>query len=155
MDFCLCSIVIIYRRRNYIPMSNKKQAQYNGLREYLAKVGTKSQRRKKYRAIIEELGQRNISLDDLQDPFNSAKSRGFIDLLDTTDATLDDLVVLQQYANAIIDRDTRSAEFLRDTSGQKPTADINVNATANPLSELSLDELKAIAAYMRANGKTE
>ena len=105
-------------------MDNK---QYNSLMERLNRIGTSKTRRKKYKHIVEEMGARDIKLDDISaDNFNG-KSKGFLELIKETKMTMDEAVVLQQYAKAITQQDTKAAEFLRDSVGDKPSTNVNMN----------------------------
>lgn len=120
---------------------NKERA-YNKQMESNSILGTKKQRRKKYREIIKELGSRDISYADIANGLGE-KEKGFLDMVKSTPGmTMNDVVVLQQYAKAIIDKDTRAAEFLRDTAGEKPSTQIDMNNNSdNGLSQMSLEEL--------------
>ena len=119
-------------------MTNKK---YNEIMEKRALVGDAKTRRRKYREIIRELGIRHITLSDIN---NNTKSQGFAEMLADTSMTMDDMVILQQYSKAIIDRDTKSAEFLRDTAGEKPSTQIDMSVEEKGLSKMSLDELREL-----------
>lgn len=120
---------------------------YNGAREALNLIGSKSGRRKKYKKIIQEMGARNISLQDIA---TDGKSRGFLDMVNTTNMTMDEVVVLQQYAKAIVDQDVKSATFLRDTAGETPKATVEIEGSENGLSSMSLSELQELAATLKA-----
>lgn len=114
---------------------------YNAIREAanLKKSRAKASRQT-FKKIISELGARNITLENIA---HDEKQAGFLDLIDETGATLDELVVLQQYSKAIVDRDTRSAEFLRDSVGEKPSQIIDVKPQSG-LSQLTIEELEAL-----------
>lgn len=116
------------------------QRAYNKKMEQLNLQGTKKARRKKYKAIIEEMGARGITLEDLSNNLNG-KDKGFLDMMSKTGMTMDEALVAQQYAKAIIDKDTRAAEFIRDSVGEKPSQQIDVNGEVSGLSAMSLDEL--------------
>ena len=103
-------------------------------------------RKKRFKNIIEELGDCQISLKDIA---NGDKTDGFLYLLDKNGATFDEMVVLQQYSKAIIDRDTKSAEFLRDSSGQKPSTTVDLNDNRSGLSQMSIEELEEMRDLMR------
>lgn len=122
----------------------------NGKLEQLARLGTKAQRRKKYKMIIQELGARHISLADIA---NGDKMPGFLEMLDKTGSTMDDAVILQQYANAIIDRDTRAAEFLRDTVGEKPSNTVDLTTNEGGLSKLSDEDLASLLTLLKEKEK--
>ena len=110
------------------------------------RLGNKTTRRKKYKEIIKEMGVRNISLSNIS---NGEKIPGMIDLMDKTGMTMDEYVVLGQYSKAILDRDTRASEFLRDSVGEKPTNVIDINNEDNGLSKMSLEELQAMRAELQ------
>lgn len=114
---------------------------YNKRMEKLNLVGSAKQRRKKYKDIVKELGAREITLADIAaDNFNG-KTKGFLDMMDETGMTMDEAVVMQQYAKAIIDKDTKSAEFIRDTAGEKPSTQLDMTMDGGGLSKMSLEEL--------------
>lgn len=120
---------------------SKSDRSYNGLRESLNLKGTKKERRRKYKQIISELGIRNITMEDIAKGLGD-KEPGFINMMHETDMTLDEAVVLQQYAKAIINQDTRAAEFLRDSVGEKPSQQLDINSTdESGLSKMSYEEL--------------
>ena len=108
---------------------------------------TKGARKRRYKQIIEELGKREISLIDITE---GIKNKGVLDAILGKGGSLDDFVVLQQYAKAIVDADTKAAEFLRDTSGQKPTTSVDLATTTGGLSEMSLEELTAFREELEA-----
>lgn len=132
-------------------MNNK---QYNSQRERIARHGTPTTVKKKMKQIAIELGARNITLQNIADQDFGGKSRGFIDMMEETEMTLDDVVILQQYAKAIINQDTKAAEFIRDTKGEKPatTVDMSVD-NKSPIESMSDDELKEYKALLEANVK--
>lgn len=118
------------------------QRAYNKRMEKQNLLGTPKQRRKKYREIVKEMGARQITLEDIsKDDFNG-KLPGFLDMMDETGMTMDEAAVLQQYSKAIIDRDTRAVEFLRDTVGEKPSQQLDINSNdESGLSKMSYEEL--------------
>jgi len=129
-------------------MSNRKMT--NAAREKQAIMGTKTQRRKKYRQLVKEMGQRNISLKDIA---LGEKEKGFLQLIKDTELTMDEVLVLQQYSKAIVDRDTKAAEFIRDTAGEKPSTQIELSDDDNGLSKLSLEELREMKADLERLAK--
>ena len=130
------------------------QRAYNKKMEQINLQGTKKQRRKKYKAIIEEMGARGITLVDLANNLNG-KDKGFLDMKKETGMTLDEAVVAQQYAKAIVDKDTRAAEFIRDTVGEKPSQQIDVNGEVSGLSAMSLDELLELRDLLKNANKED
>ena len=130
------------------------QRAYNKRMEQLNLQGTKKQRRKKYAHIIKEMGVRNITLEDVANGLGD-KEKGFLDMMNKTGMTMDETVVLQQYAKAIIHQDTRSAEFLRDTAGEKPSTQIDLTSDEGGLSKMSLEELKELKALLQELKKEE
>ena len=112
---------------------------YNALREAGAMNKMNKAKRKKYKAIIDGMGECQITLEDIS---KGQKLDGLAALLDEHGATLDEYVVLGQYSNAIYDRNTKSAEFLRDTAGEKPSTQVDLNSkTESGIGALSLEEL--------------
>lgn len=105
-------------------------------------LGTPKQRRKKYKEIVKEMGARQITLDDISKDDMNGKLPGFLDMMDKTGMTMDEAAILQQYSKAIIDRDTKAVEFLRDTVGEKPSQQLDINSTdESGLSKMSYEEL--------------
>lgn len=130
-------------------MDNKK---YNTIRERIARQGTPTQIKKKMKQIAIELGQRNITLKDIASTDFGGKSRGFIDMMDKTGMTMDDVVMLQAYSKAIIDRDIKAAEFIRDTKGEKPATTVDMSVSdKSPIEQMSDEELKAYSELLKAN----
>lgn len=130
-----------------------KQRAYNKMMEKQNLVGTAKQRRKKYKKIIEEMGVRNITLDDITNRLDKKKP-GIIDMMNETEMTFDELVVLQQYGNAILNGDTRSAEFLRDSVGEKPSTQLDVTSTdESGLSKMSYEELVELRDLLKKQNK--
>lgn len=124
--------------------------------EQLNLNGSKKQRRKKYSQIVKDLGERNITLNDIAGGLGD-KEKGFLDMMSETGMTMNEAVVLQQYAKAIINQDTRSAEFLRDTAGEKPSTQIEMSGDDSGLSKMTLEELRELKAALlkMANEKKE
>jgi hypothetical protein len=130
-------------------MDNKR---YNTVRERIARQGTPTEVRKKMKQIAIELGQRNITLKDIASTDFGGKSRGFIDMMDKTGMTMDDVVMLQAYSKAIIDRDIKAAEFIRDTKGEKPSTTVDMTVgDKSPIEQMSDEELKAYSELLKAN----
>lgn len=130
-------------------MDNKR---YNAIRERIARQGTPTQVKKKMKQIAIELGQRNITLKDIASTDFGGKSRGFIDMMDKTGMTMDDVVMLQAYSKAIIDRDIKAAEFIRDTKGEKPATTVDMSVSdKSPIEQMSDEELKAYSELLKAN----
>ena len=130
-------------------MDNKK---YNGMMERINRIGTSKERRKKYKHIVEELGSRGITLNDISDENFNGKSRGFIDMIKNEKMTMDEVVVLQQYAKAIIQQDTKAAEFIRDSVGEKPSSTVNMNVEEkSALESMTLEELEDYKLLLEAN----
>lgn len=118
------------------------QRAYNKRMEKQNLLGTPKQKRKKYREIVKEMGARNITLQDIASDDLNGKYLGFLDMMDETGMTMDEAAVLQQYSKAIIDRDTKAVEFLRDTVGEKPSTQLDIKSDdESGLSKMSLEEL--------------
>lgn len=123
------------------------KSKYNKIRELNALKANNKARRKKYKDIIKEMGECEITLKDIS---KGEKLDGLTYLLDKNGATLDEYVVLQQYANAIYDRSTKAAEFLRDTAGEKPSTQVDLNdSRTSGLSQMSLEELKEMRDLLK------
>lgn len=128
-------------------MSNKMDpAQYRKLMESLALKGTKKENRRKYKTIIQELGEREITLSDIA---QKVKLPGLMEMLGNNVMTLDDLTVLRMYARAIETGDVKAAEFLRDTAGEKPTTQVELTQPVSPLAEMSKEDLVTLAEVFK------
>lgn len=122
------------------------------MRERIARQGAPTTVKKKMKQIAIELGARNITLQNIASQDFGGKSRGFIDMMEETEMTLDDVVVLQQYAKAIINQDTKAAEFIRDTKGEKPATTVDMSVSdKSPIEQMSDEELKAYSELLKAN----
>ena len=130
-------------------MDNKR---YNTTRERIARLGTPTEVKKKMKQIAIELGARQITLQDIATKDFNGKSRGFIDMMDKTGMTMDDVVMLQAYSKAIIDRDIKAAEFIRDTKGEKPSTTVDMSVhDKSPIEQMSDEELAAYKELLIAN----
>lgn len=120
--------------------------------ERINRTGTPSQKRKKYKTIVKELGARGITMKDIsQDNFNG-KSMGFLEMMGESGMTFDEVVVLQQYAKAIINQDTKAAEFIRDSVGDKPSTNVNMNVEeTSGMATMSQEELEKFKMLLEAN----
>ena len=127
---------------------------YNKQMEKLNMQGTKKERRKKYKNIIQDMGVRGITFKDIASGLG-AKEKGFAEMVKKNDMTMDEVVVLQQYSKAIIDRDTRAAEFLRDTVGEKPSTQIDMSVEDSGLSKMSLEDLLELRDLLKEQKKDE
>jgi hypothetical protein len=116
-------------------------------------IGTPKQRRKKYSQIVKEMGARGITLEDISKDDLNGKYVGFLDMMNETGMTMDEAVVIQQYSKAIIDRDTKSAEFLRDTVGERPSTQIDMRKETSGLAEMDLEELLELRDLLKAAKK--
>lgn len=125
-----------------------RQRMYNGHMEKINLLGTKKTRAKKYKKIADEMGARMITLDDISNNFDK-KKKGILDMMNETEMTLDELVVLGQYSKAIIDGDTRSAEFIRDTKGEKPSTQLDITDNSSGISKLSDEELRELIKELK------
>lgn len=120
--------------------------------ERMSRLGTPTQKRKKYRTIVKELGSRGITLNDIKEENFNGKGHGFLEMMDETGMTFDEVVVLQQYAKAIINQDTKAAEFLRDSVGDKPSTNVNMNVEEKTgLDTMSIEELERYKMLLEAN----
>lgn len=128
-------------------LTANRLAQHNAAMERRASAGTSADRKRRYKNIIQDLGTREISLNDLAE---GTKNLGVLDCILSNGGTLDEYVILQQYSKAIVDADTKAAEFLRDTSGQKPTTSVDLATNNGALSDMTLEELTAFREELEA-----
>ena len=95
---------------------------------------------KKWKDIASELSDRQITLSDICD-LDSPKQLGLLEMAKNNNMSLGDLTMLRQYSEAIINGSTRAAEFIRDTMGEKPSTQVQIEETSSGLKKLSLEEL--------------
>lgn len=101
-------------------------------------LGSKQQQKKRLRDLVRELGNYHISLEDLADVPN----QNFFKALDAANATYFEAMIMQQFAKSIVNGDTRAAEFLRDTAGEKPTTAVDIYDSNKGLAQMSTEELE-------------
>ena len=102
--------------------------------------------KRRWRELTKELGERKITVSNIA---LNEKEIGLDEFFKENEVSLKEAVILRQYAKAVVTGDVRSAEFLRDTSGEKPTTELSVQEHRSPLSELSLDELKLLIKHFK------
>lgn len=128
-------------------MSKARNTRLENLNFY----GSKKQQHRKWRTIAKELSDRHISLTDIADPDNP-KQKGLMQLAGQEDMTLGDLTLLRQYSEAIVNGSTKAAEFIRDTMGEKPSTQLDVNnIDESGLSQMSLEELQELKELLKKN----
>ena len=112
-------------------------------------------RKTRYRELVKLLGENEIKLTTLLDPEESVKNEVINEMMCNSQLSYDELVVLRQYAEAIVNGSTKAAEFLRDTAGAKPATNIDVtDARQSGIRQMSDDELKALIADLTKNNPT-
>lgn len=143
----------IFSNWRLIYMGKMDPAQYRKLMETLALKGTKKENQRKYKTIIQELGEREITLSDIAE---HNKLPGLMEMVGDKTMTLSDLAMLQVYAKIILTGDIKAAEFLRDTVGEKPTTQVELSQQASPLTEMSKEDLVVLAeAFKDMKGEDE
>lgn len=133
-------------------LSERLKASHNSAMERLNLTETPGKRKRRYKNIIQDLGERMITLEELGE---GTKNIGVLDSVLSNGGSLDDYVILQQFAKAIIEGDTRAAEFLRDTSGQKPTTGVDLVTNGGGLAEMSTEDLMALKESLEAAKENE
>lgn len=108
-------------------------------------TGTSKQRKRKFKAIIKDLGSREITLENIA---NDEKQIGIMQVMKDQHASLDEWMMLKSYAEAITNGDVRHMTFLRDTAGQKPSTEIIT--TESPLSNLTTEDLLEAIEELRS-----
>ena len=112
-------------------------------------------RKTRYRELVKLLGENEIKLTTLLDPEESVKNEVINEMICNSQLSYDELVVLRQYAEAIVNGSTKAAEFLRDTAGEKPATNIDVtDERQSGIRQMSDDELKALIADLTKNNPT-
>ena len=112
-------------------------------------------RKTRYRELVKLLGENEIKLTTLLDPEESVKNEVINEMMCNSQLSYDELVVLRQYAEAIVNGSTKAAEFLRDTAGEKPATNIDVtDERQSGIRQMSDDELKALIADLTKTNPT-
>lgn len=136
-------------------MSSRTTKARNTRMENLNLYGTPKKQHKKWKNIAKELSDRHITLCDIAD-LDSPKQKGLLQVFSSEDMTLGDLTILRQYSEAIVNGSTKAAEFIRDTMGEKPSTQLDVNnIDESGLSQLSLDELVELRELLKKNIKED
>lgn len=119
--------------------------------------------RAKFKELGEQMLERNVSWDELhkyiedkiQNPHTPDKERGSYykpgikEMLRETGFSLAELMFAQQVWDAAFKGDRQAFETVRDTVGQKPSNDVNINDTTDPVKKMSNDELKERIALLK------
>ena len=63
------------------------------------------------------------------------------EVFDDYHVTLAEATILGQYLKGVFDQDTRAAEFVRDTAGEKPKLQVELEKKDNPFEGVSTEEL--------------
>ena len=109
----------------------KEQARINGRKGGIASAKARK-RKKTFKELINTIGEMVVN-----DPNLLKKTK--VNSLDVKqkDITYAFLVAFRQYQKAITKGDTRAAEFLRDTAGEKPLNQVEVNQDYEDLTPLA------------------
>ena len=112
-------------------------------------------RKTRYRELVKLLGENEIKLTTLLDPEESVKNEVINEMMCNSQLSYDELVVLRQYAEAIVNGSTKAAEFIRDTAGEKPATNVDItDERQSGIRQMSDDELKALIADLTKNNPT-
>ena len=123
--------------KNLKPIQSVEQAKEMG-RKGGIKSGEARRRKRTYKEILQLIGNSQIK---------DAKTKKLAENLgiDIEDITYAFMVNLAQVQKAIQEKDTRAAEYVRDTLGEKPATNTNVSVDMEdltPLAELFKEEEK-------------
>lgn len=102
----------------------------------------KSHTSRHWRTLITAMGEQKIPPSALTEIKQYAPE--FAELIANDDVTLAELVLLQQYAKAIKEGDTKAATFLRDTAGMAPIKEVSMSVEQKGLQSLSDEELRTL-----------
>lgn len=132
-----------------------RQEMHRARMERINIVGTKAQRRKKYKDILKEIGARNITFSNIS---NDEKMLGLMDVFDQKEGTMDELAALKIMSIVLsgADRDSLKAfEIVRDTVGEKPSNNVELAITKSPLDGMTTEELRELLEMYRDEPTTE
>ena len=106
----------------------------------------------RYRELVRQLGKSKIELTTLLDPNESVKNQTINDMMCNSMLSYDELVILRQYAEAIVNGSTKAAEFVRDTLGEKPATNVDIkDERQTGIRNMSDEELKALIDDLTKN----
>lgn len=106
----------------------------------------------RYRELVRQLGKSKIELTTLLDPNESVKNQTINDMMCNSMLSYDELVILRQYAEAIVNGSTKAAEFVRDTLGEKPATNVDIkDERQTGIKNMSDEELKALIDDLTKN----
>jgi hypothetical protein len=125
----------------------QKQRAYATRMEHINLNGKKALH-KKWKNIASELSDREITLKDICNP-DSPKQLGLLEMAKSQKMSLGDLTILRQYSEAIVNGSTKAAEFIRDTMGEKPTTQLDVNTNESGIKNMSEAELREMLELLR------
>ena len=134
-------------RDNLIPFNKLTEEQQREFARKGGKASAEARKKKKtFREIVQMIGDLPVKDEKL---LKDLKKLG-IDI-DEEDITYSFLVNFSQFYKAIKSRDTKSAEYLRDTIGEKPS--VNQNVSVN----VEIEDLTPIADMLGVviNGNSE
>ena len=126
----------------------QKQRAYATRQENINLFGNKKALHKRWRDIVSELSEREITLENICDP-ESNKQLGLLEMARNKNMSLGELTILRQYSEAILNGSTKAAEYLRDTKGEKPSTQLDVTTAESGLKNLSEDELRELLNHLR------
>lgn len=106
-----------------------------GQKETAALIGDRKQQKRRLKAALEDFLSTEV---DTQQPHLTEYELG--KLVSKHKLSMAELVTLGQLEEAILNRNTRAAEWVRDTSGEKPREEI-YSTSASPLSGLTEEQL--------------
>ena len=129
-------------------MTEKQKQRAYATRMEQMNLNGKKALHKKWKNIASELSDREITLEDICNP-DSPKQLGLLELAKSQKMSLGDLTILRQYSEAIVNGSTKAAEFIRDTMGEKPTTQLDVNTNECGIKNMSEAELREMLELLR------
>lgn len=103
-------------------------------------TGTPAQAKKRLRSGLRALADMRFPIETLT---ASHKDREFYKAMDTAGLTFADVMNLQAYVEAINNGNIRAMEYIRDTTGEKPSLQLDMNDTTKGLSAMTTEEIEA------------
>lgn len=136
---------------NLKPVRTKSEARARGKNGGIAS-GKARREKKLFRETLDALlsmpmkDGKEVAVDEIK---NFANIKG-------QNISVQEAILIAQIQKAM-KGDTRAAEYVRDTIGQKPTDEVNIQGNmnvGNPYDELSVEELQALAKKCEADGQS-
>lgn len=135
---------------------NKKKMQV-GKMEAITRTPDAKKMHKKWKAIANELNDREISMVDINKIMagTSKKYLGLEEVCKDHNISASELMFLGQQSKSILEQDTKATEFCRDTAGEKPVSTIDIGDRESVFKDMTKEQLLEIREAYADQAKKE